>query len=659
MKTITLLACLGLFLVAEESFSAPGPADKAPRSDAETASAAPEITPAPQQCEMQASSFVLGPQTVIRCKQPETPRQKHTLSLLQGAIETHCGLTPRVKPGDLSSLEIVIATDGAAPPKDTSPSVPDQAEGYRLEISPEAVVIRGVDEAGLFYGVETFRQLVQARKKSLPCLRIDDWPDVALRGYAPFCHAHRMDPRHRGREFYKQLAGYCAAHKLNVMAIEVGMLPDDADLRAVGEFCRLNFIEPVPYHPFIHLRAKPMVTRVVNADEKEFEGIMGPFHRALRTLKPKIFCIAGDELVTSFTVRNRQSIYSADQLRQRPGHEWLALCLKRFNSYITERGVRMAMWADSLIDEQKFEGAPSVRFGYGGNGDDHCKMVDDLPKDIIMWDWQYEPQVAFSTMDYLQAKGFDTIGGPKGTSWNTALFAEYAHKTRTKKFMGMICTDWSGPKGVSYVGVARAGDCFWSVGKYAQAYPTNPSLTEAIRPAWPSSGDGPGFMSKMPFPLDERFEQFKQQVANNPLRNIAPGSHHIVIQGEPIINGRLLAAMSYGSIKARLAAPGGMLTKNHQRALVTYLVEARSGSKFTGGRLMLKLNDRMENSIAVATGREGDNYTDLGNIADGKKIDLTAHIKGSECFRYRLTSLNVAGAHLVFLRGIELDCTVE
>lgn len=617
---------------------------------ADTASAALEITPAPQQCEMRAGSFVLEPQTVVRCKQPGTPPQKHTLSLLREAIETHCSLTPRVEPGDLSSLEIVIAKAGAALPRETVPSAADRAEGYWLEISPEAVVIRGVDEAGLFYGVQTFRQLVQAGKKSLPCLRISDWPDVALRGYAPFCHAHRMDPGYRGRKFYKQLAGYCAANKLNVMAIEVGMLPDDADLQAVGEFCRLNFIEPVPYHPFIHLRAKPMVTRVVNADEKEFESIMGPFHRALRTLKPKIFCIAGDELVTSFTVRNRQSIYSADQLRQRPGHEWLALCLKRFNSYITERGVRMAMWADSLIDEQKFEGAPSVRFGYGGNGDNHYKMVDDLPKDIIMWDWQYEPQVAFSTMDYLQAKGFDTIGGPKGTSWNTALFAEYAHKTRTKKFMGMICTDWSGPKGVSYVGIARAGDCFWSVGEYAQAYPAYPPLTDELRPTWPP---------QVSFPLDEHFERFKQQVANNPLKNIAPGSHHIVIEGEPIINGRLLAAMSYGSIKARLETPGGMLAKKYQRALVTYLVEARPGDKFTSGRLMLKVNDRMEHSIAVATGREGDNYTDLGGIADGKKIDLTDHIKGSECFRFRLTSLNVTREHLLFLCGIELDCTVE
>jgi hexosaminidase len=41
----------------------------------------------------------------------------------------------------------------------------------------------GADEAGLFYGVQTLRQIVaQTGDHPLPCLEIEDWPDFPVRG---------------------------------------------------------------------------------------------------------------------------------------------------------------------------------------------------------------------------------------------------------------------------------------------------------------------------------------------------------------------------------------------------------------------------------------------------------------------------------------------
>lgn len=56
------------------------------------------------------------------------------------------------------------------------------AEGYRLEIGPSGVDISATSGAGLFYGLQTFEQLVEARGRSLPYLRIEDAPAFTWRG---------------------------------------------------------------------------------------------------------------------------------------------------------------------------------------------------------------------------------------------------------------------------------------------------------------------------------------------------------------------------------------------------------------------------------------------------------------------------------------------
>src|SRR5437660_1419197 len=55
-------------------------------------------------------------------------------------------------------------------------------QGYALLIHPGEISITGRDAAGLFYGRQTLVQLRRQFRESLPCLRIEDWPDFANRG---------------------------------------------------------------------------------------------------------------------------------------------------------------------------------------------------------------------------------------------------------------------------------------------------------------------------------------------------------------------------------------------------------------------------------------------------------------------------------------------
>src|SRR6266511_3933730 len=65
------------------------------------------------------------------------------------------------------------------------------AQGYQLDVTPSAVVLRAVRPAGLFAGVQTLRQLLPPAVESatvepgpwlVPCGRIVDWPRCSYRG---------------------------------------------------------------------------------------------------------------------------------------------------------------------------------------------------------------------------------------------------------------------------------------------------------------------------------------------------------------------------------------------------------------------------------------------------------------------------------------------
>lgn len=65
--------------------------------------------------------------------------------------------------------------------QDADPSL--GKEGYHLTVSPEAIVIRAAQPAGLFYGVQTLRQLLpDDGSEVLAAVTIEDWPKFAWRG---------------------------------------------------------------------------------------------------------------------------------------------------------------------------------------------------------------------------------------------------------------------------------------------------------------------------------------------------------------------------------------------------------------------------------------------------------------------------------------------
>jgi len=92
-------------------------------------------------------------------------------------------------------------------------------EGYVLVVFPEGIKIISKTDAGIFYGIQTLKQLIQANRSEnqIPCLIIYDYPDIAVRGW--------QDDISRGpiptMEMLKQQIRKMASFKLNYFTLYI------------------------------------------------------------------------------------------------------------------------------------------------------------------------------------------------------------------------------------------------------------------------------------------------------------------------------------------------------------------------------------------------------------------------------------------------------
>ncbi len=87
---------------------------------------------------------------------------------------------------------------------------PEGAEGYALTVGADGIEIGARQPAGLFFGLQTLRQLIAASPKSIPAVRIEDAPRFAYRGMHLDVSRHFFPI-----EFVKKFIDTMSAFKLN------------------------------------------------------------------------------------------------------------------------------------------------------------------------------------------------------------------------------------------------------------------------------------------------------------------------------------------------------------------------------------------------------------------------------------------------------------
>lgn len=174
--------------------------------------AAPAILPAPAKMEVGKGAFTLSADTVIVADAASAATAQQLVDYLKPATGFALTVSKRaVAKGQ--GIGIIALTQDK--------SLRLGAEGYRLIVTPQSISIAASEQAGVFYGVQTLRQLLPAQifaaqqvagvTWSAPCVTIEDQPRFAWRGLM-------LDSGHdfQNLAFVFRFVDLMAAHKFNL-----------------------------------------------------------------------------------------------------------------------------------------------------------------------------------------------------------------------------------------------------------------------------------------------------------------------------------------------------------------------------------------------------------------------------------------------------------
>jgi hypothetical protein len=306
-----------------------------------------------------------------------------------------------------------------------------QSQGYELTIGPNGIDIVAAGEAGLFYGVCTLIQLLQAADEpSLPGVRINDWPDFPVRGVMLDISRDKVPTFETTCALIDRLASW----KINQFqlytehtfaytrhpAVWAGASPfTGEEILALDEFCRERCAELVPnqnsfghMHRWLELpRYQALAEAPHGFDFPWGEHSDGPF--SLNPLDPGSLALVTelfDELLPHFSSLQFNvgcdETFDLGQGRSRVECERLGAgrvysnYLRQVYEAVSARDHIMQFWGDIIVQ--------------------YPDLVPELPQDAIALDWGYEADHPFEAHSALFAQaGLPFYVCPGTSTWNS------------------------------------------------------------------------------------------------------------------------------------------------------------------------------------------------------------------------------------------------
>jgi hexosaminidase len=127
-----------------------------------------DILPAPVAARAGGHSYTVNRETVIAADPRATGVGGYLAAVLRDATGRRVPIVP-TRDGRSNAVNLLLGSTGLG------------AEGYRLDVSGHGVTVRAEQPAGLFYGVQTLRQLIAAHGR-IPGGHVTDRPRFGYRG---------------------------------------------------------------------------------------------------------------------------------------------------------------------------------------------------------------------------------------------------------------------------------------------------------------------------------------------------------------------------------------------------------------------------------------------------------------------------------------------
>lgn len=283
------------------------------------------------------------------------------------------------------------------------------SEGYVLRITPKQAVLAATGAAGLYYGAQTFLQIVEqtTTNPAVPqarCCTLVDWPSLRWRAVSESLPTVRWGyPNDAPVDvgfFCDYIQRRLARYKFNALVllvrqgVEFHSHPEisgpaawtQAELRRVVRTCRDNFIEPIPlvdsygHAAWLTLSHKELWEDgdhhlMCSSNPKTFKILTDVYSELLHVFAPvHYFHLGLDEVwwKTLDTPPDKRCKRCAGI----PKWKLFADQVKRLHDWLKARHVRAMMWSDVLLPEHN-GGAP-----YHG-----AKALPRIPTDVLQTNW--------------------------------------------------------------------------------------------------------------------------------------------------------------------------------------------------------------------------------------------------------------------------------
>ncbi|HEV2011447.1 MAG TPA: beta-N-acetylhexosaminidase [Candidatus Limnocylindria bacterium] len=155
------------------------------------------IIPWPRAIDARDGAFALGAGLQIALVDGGNSDVRRLGDLLARYLRELAGINAEI--GDGGAIRMGLRSDA-----------PAGTESHALDITPERIELTARDPRGLFYGIQTLRQLIAASPKAVPAVRIEDAPRFPYRGLHLDVGRHFFPV-----EFIKRYIDLLATFKLN------------------------------------------------------------------------------------------------------------------------------------------------------------------------------------------------------------------------------------------------------------------------------------------------------------------------------------------------------------------------------------------------------------------------------------------------------------
>ncbi|MCC7497207.1 MAG: beta-N-acetylhexosaminidase [Bryobacterales bacterium] len=353
-----------------------------------------ELLPQPQKLEYRSGALPLKA-IHITIKQPPAAEDRFAADQLAEIIGHAARVHVPVGSDAAAGPAIVLERTGAVAPlpaKDEKPG-PEARESYRISITRDGGRIQSPSSAGLFYGVQTLRQMIEGAGSSavLPAVEIHDWPVLAYRGYM-------MDLSHgpllREQEIERQI-DFLSRWKANQyffyseFSIELKGYPlinprarySQQQVRRIIEYGRRRHVDVVPCLEFYgHMHDLLRIEKYSDLGALPHGSDLNPRHPGLHAILEDWIGQLAELFPSPWFHVGLDEPFELEAVGTRaagnvPPAELYADQLLAVTNMARARGKRVLFWADVHAGARIFEKYP--------------ELIAKLPKDVIPVPWYY------------------------------------------------------------------------------------------------------------------------------------------------------------------------------------------------------------------------------------------------------------------------------